>query len=123
MGRFICELGGLYFEWSNVVDAPVTVGMDLDEFIKYYKETYGTSSMDEFYKRLRRVEQKGTSAIYSDLDELIQHNRAGKNESRLSKYEIYKLIRTGVSISPEKPTEPPPVILPEPPPTGKGGAR
>ena len=94
MGRYICELNGLYFEWSSIVDAPVTTGMDLEEFIDYYRETYGKSSIDDLYKRLRRVEEKGTSAIEYDLDELIKCNRAGKNESRLSKGEIYKLIRT-----------------------------
>jgi len=37
------------------------------------------------------------------------------------KTHLFQKIKGAMSISPEKPTELPPVVPPEPPPTGKGG--
>ncbi len=78
-----------YLEWSTVVDAPITYGMSLEEFKAYYKEEYGRSSMDELEKQLERVEEIGTSSrIHDSVDDLIAFNRAGDNESQISKEEL-----------------------------------
>lgn len=89
MGRFIIKLEDKYLEWSTVVDAPVTFGMTLDEFKAYYKDEYGASGMHGLDERLKRVEEKGTSSMIDDsLDSVISHNRAGKNETHLSKKKL-----------------------------------
>lgn len=90
MGRYICKVneGGrdYYFEFSSVVDAPVTFGMSREEFEKYYREEYGNSSMGfEFEDRMKRVEEKGTSSrLHDSAEELLRHNRAGMDETCLT---------------------------------------
>jgi hypothetical protein len=88
--RYIIKLEDQYLEWSTVVDAPVTFGMSLEEFTEYYKVEYGCRAMRfEFKDRMDRVEKTGTSALlYDSVDEVIEHNRAGKDETCLSKEQI-----------------------------------
>jgi hypothetical protein len=94
MGRFICKFDdgptAYYLEWSTVVDAPVTFGMSLDEFKAYYRDEYGRQGMDfGFEERMKRVEEKGTSSqLDSCVDDVISGNRAGKDETCLSKEQI-----------------------------------
>lgn len=78
-----------YLEWSTIVDAPVTFGMSLEDFAKYYQEEYGRHGMLDFEQRVRRLEEKGTTCPHDkNVDETISGNRAGKNETELTKEEI-----------------------------------
>lgn len=65
MAKFILKFergdAAWYLEWSTIVDAPVTYGMTLDEFRKYYLEEYGRDGMRGLDARLERVEATGTS--------------------------------------------------------------
>lgn len=95
MPRYIIRLteGGRawYLEWSTVVDAPVTFGMPLDEFRRYYRETYGTEGMRGLPDRLERAKRTGSSSMvggYMTADDAITPNRAGPHETELSKAEI-----------------------------------
>lgn len=89
MPRYIVKIKDQYFEWSTVVDAPVTYGMSLDEFKEYYQSEYG--SVCGLDARLERVEAKGTSSqIDANLKECIGFNRAGENEKQISIAQIYK---------------------------------
>ena len=91
MGKYIIKLGDYYLEWSTVVDAPVTYGMTLDEFKGYYEWEYGQQGMYTLPGRLERVEEKGTSCYDdSDVDATIIGNRAGPDETELTKDEIYR---------------------------------
>ena len=92
MGRYIIKLEEFYLEWSTIVDAPVTYGMKIDDFKEYYKEEYGSHGMKDLPDRLERIEENGVSAYPpdNDLDSLLAYNRAGKNESVLTKEEIIK---------------------------------
>lgn len=74
-----------YFEWSTIVDAPITQMMSKKDFIEYYKERFGSSGMNELPERMERVERKGNSSCderdtYRDF---IDYNRAGENETRI----------------------------------------
>jgi hypothetical protein len=91
MGRFIIKIEDLYFEWSTIVDAPVTYGMTLEQLEDHIRYRYGQEGIDELPKRLERVEKQGTSinANYT-VDEIIKGNRAGDNEKCLTKKQIYK---------------------------------
>ena len=95
MSRFICKLDDIYFEWSTVVDAPVTFGMSLEEFTEYYRFQYGQHSFEsEFGGRMGRVEAKGTSSMLdSSIDELISFNRAGPKESCIDKETLIKYLK------------------------------
>lgn len=90
MGKFIIKINDKYFEWSTIVDAPITYGMSLEELSAYIRRTQGTEGLDLLPKRLERVNQKGTSAIDRTLDNLISSNRAGINEKNITAEEIYK---------------------------------
>ena len=95
MPRLICKIQdgdkAFYLEWSTVVDAPVTVGMSLEEYKEYYKDEYGQFSEEAavFQDRMKRVEEKGTSSRDNTTTlDLIKGNRAGKRESCLNKEQI-----------------------------------
>lgn len=77
-----------YFEWSEIVDAPVTKGMSLEKFREYYNAEYGRKGMEQLPERLARVEEKGCSHLFETLDEFISVNRAGDNEECLTKEEL-----------------------------------
>jgi hypothetical protein len=80
-----------YLVWCSIVDSPITYGMPLEEFKKFYKVKYGRKSFKEdFPDRMARVEEKGTSALYLTLKELLAANRAGKNDQHLTKREIIR---------------------------------
>lgn len=91
MPRFIIKMekdgDERYLEWSTVVDAPVTYGMEYDEFLEYYRTEHGARSMDGLlgeHGRLTRVHANGTSERGSkSVHETIAHNRAGPDESEL----------------------------------------
>jgi len=95
MPRFIIkldgEIGERYLEWSTIVDRPVTYGMPLEEFKEYYRDEYGKQGMWNLDERMKRVESKGTSELDDDLDGTLKHNRAGPDETFLTKEEIYQI--------------------------------
>lgn len=63
----------MYFEWSTVADGPITPGMKLEDFKRYYYAEYGMHKMIELQERLDRVDQHGTSSpkYYDDIDDLL----------------------------------------------------
>lgn len=93
MGKFILKITDdqtkkdYYMEWSTVVDAPTTYGLELDEFKEYYKNQYGESGMKDLPERMERVEKTGSSGRppYDELDDFFKFNRAGENESCIDK--------------------------------------
>lgn len=92
MSRKIIKLGDYYFEYSTVVDAPVTWGMTLKDFEAYYLFEYGRSSIEDFIERMKRVEEKGTSSLTEDgAESTMEYNCAGPNGKNLTTDEIYKL--------------------------------
>ena len=91
MGRFIIKLREFYLEYSTIVDAPVTDGMKLREFTDYYKSQYGEEGLEGLPARLARVEEKGTSAFADvDVDDTLSCNRAGPNETTLTREDIFQ---------------------------------
>jgi len=91
MSRFIGKLvhpktkKEYYFEWSTIVDAPVTSMMNKKDFYKYYRIMYGLEGMEELPSRMERVEQKGCSAVGDDwtYKDFVSYNRAGENGKRI----------------------------------------
>lgn len=97
MGRFTIKIKDKYFEYSTVVDAPITPGLSLEEYKEWYKEEYGNSKMDDLEIMLKRVEEKGTSNYYDkNLQDSISNNRAGLvngREKKLTANQIYDLYK------------------------------
>lgn len=88
MPTYIIKIENYYLEWSTIVDAPISYGASLEEFRQYYQGKYGSEGMLD--ERLKRVEKSGCSAYHYDLDTLISCNRAGKDETCLTKEQIYQ---------------------------------
>lgn len=90
--KYICKIntGGKdrYFEWSTVSDAPITYGMSIEEFRRYYQRTYGEEGMQWLEKWMPNIEAGGCSFPGVTLDELIRSNRAGTNEKKLTKRQL-----------------------------------
>jgi hypothetical protein len=67
------------------------MAMDHDQLFDWLVAEYGRTGTADFDDRLKRVESTGTSCIISgDIDTLVSHNRAGPNETHLSKKQIYE---------------------------------
>jgi hypothetical protein len=94
MPRYVCHHEGRYFEWSTVVDSPVTPAMSREEFAEYYKGEYGRRDFEaDFEARVERAEKNGTSAMTpTSLKEMTTYNRAGPNERRISLKKILKMV-------------------------------
>ena len=92
MGRTIIKIKDKFFEWSTIVDAPVTYGMDENELRSYIKDEYGNAGLEDLPKQLQRVQEKGASWHDEDydLEQTVMCNRAGENESCISLDEIYE---------------------------------
>ncbi len=89
MGRAIIKIKDRYFEWSTVVDAPVTYGMTLDELRTYIKEEQGRIGLEDLEANLKRIEEVGTSYRFTTADEVISGNHAGLDGTYLTKDQIY----------------------------------
>jgi len=93
MARFIVKIEGKYCEWSTIMDAPVTYLMTKNKFEEFYKEEYGNQRMRDLPERMERVKKTGCSAMDNmgyDLNDLIDYNRAGEKEKKLTLKEIIK---------------------------------
>jgi|SRR5271155_2194696 len=78
-----------YLEWSSIVDAPVTYGMNRETLRRYVKEENGNEGLRTFNERLDRADRKGTSSFMEkNVKETISCNRAGKGETRLTMDQI-----------------------------------
>lgn len=74
MPRFVCHHDGKFFEFSTVVESPVSALMTREEFENYYTRTYGELERDNLgalgmKDRMARAEANGVS----DLDWFPAH--------------------------------------------------
>lgn len=85
MPQFIVKLEDRYFDYSTIVDAPVTEPMTLEAYTEHYRTEFGERGMKELPARLERVEKHGTSSQQGETpEEMLMCNRAGPNESPCS---------------------------------------
>jgi hypothetical protein len=97
MPRFTIKIKDRYFHWSTIVDAPITDGMLVDEFRKWYIFEYGNSGYNPelfdkmiiMLERFPAVNGNGR-AIAETLEEAIAGNCAGKDGEYLTADEIYE---------------------------------
>ncbi len=89
--RFDTDRGPRYLEWSTVVDAPVTWGVPLEEYQRYYRHMRGEDGMRDLSKRIARADGPTRCSAMPGVDTLeglILCNRAGKGETRLTLEQI-----------------------------------
>lgn len=92
MGRGLVFIKDRYFEWSTIVDAPVTYSMTKEKLNDYIKEEYGNSGLRSLNESIDMCNKYGTSFKGGgDVYDVIKSNRAGLNESELSYDELYNV--------------------------------
>lgn len=93
--RYLIQIRDLYFEWSTIVDAPVTYGLKWEQMEEHVRALYGSEGEKELPARLERIKQQGTSCEYHlTMEALLHCNRAGPEGTELTSdqiYEAYKL--------------------------------
>lgn len=93
MPTYICKIEKdrrpLYFNWSTIVDAPVSYAVPLEEFERQYRLEHGESGMRDLPERIARANATGTSSRAGEtLAQLVEGNRAGEHESSLTLEQI-----------------------------------
>ena len=99
MGTFIIKLKDekfnkeYYMEWTCTFDTPISNGLCLEDFKKYYINKYGIYGSQDLNKRLERVEKNGTSGLppYDNLQDFFENNCAGENGECIDKESILNL--------------------------------
>lgn len=77
-----------FLEWSTIVDAPMSKGMSLEEFVAYFK-TEHPNDVHLLHDILQRVAKNGHSSIIHDsIDSIIMENTAGDDDQELTKKQI-----------------------------------
>jgi hypothetical protein len=94
MGRYVIRLDDgpddrWYLVWSTVVDAPLTYGLSRGAMLEYLLQCTGDHAW-QAVERMDRVDAKGTSSFNpgASVDNLIECNRAGPNETKLTREQI-----------------------------------
>lgn len=89
MGQFIVKLADHYLLWSTIVDAPVTIGMTLDQLRAHIQEREGLDGLRVLPSRLERVDKHGSSSVhFESTDEICWLNRAGLRETALTRAQL-----------------------------------
>lgn len=96
MAQTILHLNGAYNIFSSISDAPIfESAIDLRQLKQYINDEFGKSGLRELDRKLKRAKGKGTSSLISDsIEDEIQSNRAGDNESTLPFDEFVKRFLT-----------------------------
>jgi hypothetical protein len=88
MAVFVVRLGPEQFVmWSNTVDAPVSPLMGRDDLVRELQSKYEFAEQDAT-QTLDSAEADGTSCRDTTLEEVLEVNRAGPGEERLTLAEI-----------------------------------
>jgi hypothetical protein len=98
MGRAVVKIKDRYFEWSSIVDAPISYGMTFEQLMGYYRYQYGQSGVEGLERDRAKLEETGTTYRRHTAEEVIDMNRAGENEEKLTADEIYERFRGEVEM-------------------------
>ena len=96
MSRCTIKIKDKYFHWSTVVDAPITDGMNLEDFRNWYKNEYSSYYNEKLFDKMIDTLTKYPAAngngnpIANTIDEAISFNHAGKNGLYLTAEQIYE---------------------------------
>ena len=78
-----------YVIWSTIVDAPTSRAMSVKDLKKHVARVQ-PENVYSFEHRMERVEKIGHSMITGEsLEDLLNNNRAGNGEKKLTVDEIY----------------------------------
>ena len=93
MGVLVVRLGNeQYVKWSDTTDAPVSFVMGREELMQHL-ESEDRVSFSQAARLLELADEMGTSDPDVKLQGLLDHNRAGPGERRLTTDEIVTMYR------------------------------
>lgn len=84
-----------FMTWSTIVDAPITYLLSEKDYRDYYKDEYGRVGMRDLDEKLKTAEETGCNWLGCnwlghDIDDVILVNRAGDDETGITRKEIVK---------------------------------
>lgn len=95
MARFVIKITDsisnvdYYLECSTVTDSLITDGLELKDFLSYYKNEYGDKGLKMLQEQLPLINERGHNGHTKNLLKYFyDHNRAGLNGGKLSKEQI-----------------------------------
>jgi len=89
MGRGIVKLGpNQYVDWSTVIDAPVSYVLTADEMIERRIRQAKKEAEESTREALERADRTGTSYLGITGVKVIDDNRAGEDESKLTREQL-----------------------------------
>lgn len=107
MGREICCVNDLYFEFSSETDKIASPVMPKKQFVDWYLGRYTSQAnagrvYKELQLRLARVAKNGTSSLVSNnLADSVANNTEGPDESSLPFDEFCRLVISRAEAPPE----------------------
>ncbi|MGL5063544.1 MAG: hypothetical protein ACRC62_26475 [Microcoleus sp.] len=93
INRFIVTVNGKYFDWDMNIDKPLTIGLSLDEFNKYYHRTYPPKLVRRLTAHSEALSKTGVScSLYASWRDVLSFNKAGPEGTALSINQFKKYI-------------------------------
>lgn len=74
-----------YLIWSSIVDAPITYGGTLEQIRNYWKSEFGRVGLEELDRDIASGRK-----WWRTVEEMVDCNRAGKDETKLTAEAIVK---------------------------------
>jgi len=99
VGRFIVKhtVGkhAWFLLWSSVVDAPILQACSLPALRKWWKTEYGRRGLED-------LDRDVAADRFSTVDDVVVCNRAGKDETKLTREQIvdYYFVQRGIDDPP-----------------------
>lgn len=85
INRFIVTVNGKYFDWDMNIDKPLTIGLSLDEFNKYYHKTYPPKLVRRLAAHSEALLKTGVScSLYASWRDVLSFNKTGPEDTALS---------------------------------------
>lgn len=99
MGLIIMKIGKKYVAWSTEWDRPMRTATGAiaafntpRQLERFVITDAVRREREEFKRRMERVEAKGTSHVISSFEGLVECNRAGPGEKRLTLEQLVELV-------------------------------
>lgn len=95
MPQLIVKVDDGYVLWSTVSDSPETFIVTAEQLTAHVRKEHGEHGVRELASRLERVEKKGTSSMLDEsADDTMWLNRAGLDETALTKKQLLTWLRS-----------------------------
>lgn len=95
MPQLIVKVDNGYVLWSTISDSPESFIITAEQLTAHIRKEHGEHGVRALAARLERVEKKGTSSLVDqDADDTMWLNRAGLDETALTKEQLLSWLRS-----------------------------